>query len=242
VSSRSVGAGVSDSAYVRRQYETETGLAARKSIYEEVTGADARQLALDAVAETAPQDVLEVGCGEGELADRIAQELDTRVVAIDQSERMVELTNVRGVDARIGDVQELPFADGSFDVVLAAWMLYHVPDLDHALAEIVRVLRPGGRLVAVTNHPDHLHEMFRLVGLDRWALPFDGQNGAAILGRFFARVEQRDADGTVVLRDAAAVRRYLGSSERLSQYVDRVPELTDPLVVRRRPIVFVAER
>ena len=43
---------------------------------------------------------------------------------------MVELARARGVDARVGDVQELPFADGAFDCVVAAWMLYHVPDLD----------------------------------------------------------------------------------------------------------------
>jgi SAM-dependent methyltransferase len=233
--------GVSDPGYVRRQYETEAGLAARKSIYEEVSGPDARRLALEAVAEVSPRDVLEVGCGEGELAHWIARETGARLVALDQSERMVDLARALGVDARIGDVQELLFSEASFDVVVAAWMLYHVPSLDQALAEIARVLRPGGRLVAVTNHADHLHEMFRLVGLERWELPFAGENGADLLRRFFARVERRDADGTVTLRDADAVRRYLASSERLSAYAARVPELHEPLVVRRRPVVFVAE-
>src|SRR5215207_11686373 len=48
-----------------------------------------------------------------------------------------------------GDALALPFADGAFDRVIAAEVLEHVPDHDHALAELVRVLRPGGRL-AVT--------------------------------------------------------------------------------------------
>jgi SAM-dependent methyltransferase len=241
VSGDRVVRGTADPAYVARQYASETGLAARKSIYREVTGPDARQIVLDAVAEVAPQDVLEVGCGEGELAERMRTELDARVVAVDQSERMVELSRARGVDARVADVQELPFSDAAFDVVVAAWMLYHVPSLERGLAEIARVLRPRGRLVAATNREDHLQEMFALVGLQRWELPFSGENGEELLRPFFARVERRDADGTVTLHDAEDVRRYLASSERLSAFVDRVPELSGPLVARRRPVVFVAE-
>jgi SAM-dependent methyltransferase len=230
-----------DPAYVRAQYATEDGLAARKSVYEHVTGSDARQLALEAVAEARPERVLEVGCGEGELAARLVAELGVELVALDQSPRMVELARGRGVDARVGDVQELPFPDGSFDVVVAAWMLYHVPSLDLALSEIARVLVPGGRLVAPTNHADHLHEMFALAGAARWELPFGGENGERLLRRFFAHVERRDADGTVTFTSADAIRRYLESSERLAGSAANVPELDEPLVARRRPVVFVAD-
>ena len=231
-----------DPAYVRSQYATEDGLAARKSIYAETTGPDARQVLFDAVAEVHPADVLEVGCGEGELAWRLVRELGVSLVALDQSARMVELARARGVDARVGDLQELAFEDGSFDVVVAGWMLYHVADLDRGLAEIARVLRPGGRLVAATNYTDHLAEMFELVGAQRWELTFSGENGAEILGGVFRRVERRDAVGTVTVRDAAAIRRYLSSSRQLARYAEQVPELDTPLVVRRRPVVLVAER
>src|SRR5207244_7586759 len=108
-----------------------------------------------------PERVLEVGGGEGELAERI-RELGVDVVGVDQSDRMVELQRSKGIDARVGDVQALPFADGEFDVGLAAWMLYHVPDLDRGLAELARVLKPGGRLVAVTNAEEHLQELWEL--------------------------------------------------------------------------------
>jgi SAM-dependent methyltransferase len=230
----------SDPEWVKTQYASEEGLAARLALYEEVSGPDARQMVLDAVAEAHPRQVLEVGCGQGELARRLGEELGISVVAIDQSPRMVEIARGRGVDARVGDVQALPFDDASFDVVVAAWMLYHVPDLDRGIAELARVLRPGGQLVAAANHPDHLYEMFALVGLDEWALPFDGANGAATLARAFDSVEQRDADGTVTVRDADAIRSYLGSAELLREYSHDVPELDGPLVVRRRPVVFVA--
>jgi hypothetical protein len=84
--------------------------------------------------------------------------------------------------------------------------------------------------------------MFALVGAQRWDLPFSGENGAELLGRFFRHVERRDAEGTVTLRDAETIRRYLSSSLRLRSYAQRVPELDEPLVSRRRTVVFVARR
>jgi SAM-dependent methyltransferase len=231
---------IDDPAAVREQYATEAGLAARKSIYADVTGPDARELVFETVAEMQPGSVLEVGCGEGELAQRMTAALEADVVAIDQSERMVELARARGVDARVGDVQELPFVDASLDVVVAAWMLYHVADLDRGVGELARVLRPGGRLVAATNASDHLQEMLDFAGVDDWDFSFRAENGAEILGRHFPSVEVRDASGTVTLHDADQIRRYLRSSIRLHRWVDRVPELEEPLVVRRRPVVFVA--
>jgi SAM-dependent methyltransferase len=169
--------------------------------------------------------------------------LDADVVAVDQSPRMVELTSARGVDARVADVEDLPFEDESFDVVVAAWMLYHVPDLDRGLSEIARVLRPSGRLVAVTNRADHLAELFALVGVERWELPFGGENGETLLARHFETVDRIDADGTVVFADIDMVRAYFASSERLAGLLERLPErLEEPLVVRRRPVVLVAEK
>jgi len=232
---------INDTAYVATQYETEAGLAARKSVYCDVTGPDPREMALAAVLEDAPRRILEVGCGEGELAERLIDDAD--VVAVDQSPRMVELTAERGVDARVADAQELPFPDETFDVVLAAWMLYHVPDVDRALGEFARVLRPGGRLVAATNGNDHLVELLALGGQTRWDLPFSAESGAKVLSRHFSSVERRDARGTVTFRDIAMVQDYFGSSERLAPAIERLPgSLEQPLVARRTPVVFVATK
>ena len=81
-----------------------------------------------------------------------------------------------------------------------------------------------------------------LVGIERRELPFGGENGMSLLAPQFDSVEARDAEGTATFRDADAVRRYLGSSERLAKYVERVPTLSGPVVARRRPVVFVAEQ
>ena len=140
-----------DPEVVRNEYADESGLAVRAAAWKNATGPNARAMAFDAVAEARPARVLEVGCGRGELAARIREELGAEVVAVDQSERMVELTRERGVTAMVADVQELPFDGGSFDCAVAAWMLYHVPDVDRAIGELARVLRRSGRLVAVTN-------------------------------------------------------------------------------------------
>jgi ubiquinone/menaquinone biosynthesis C-methylase UbiE len=88
--------------------------------------------------------------------------------------------------------------------VIAAWMLYHVPDLDRGLAEIWRVLRPGGRLLAVTNSERHLEVLWQLVGIDRLALSFSSENGRAILERHFTTVEQCDVEGVVSFADPRA--------------------------------------
>jgi SAM-dependent methyltransferase len=198
-----------DARLVREEYASERGLEGRRAAYRDAEGDDPRELAFAAVAEVERAAVLEVGCGPGELAERIGRELGVAVVAVDQSERMVELASARGVDARVGDVQDLSFGDCSFDCAVAAWMLYHVPDLDRGLAELRRVLRPGGRLVAVTNHRDHLIELLEAIGAPRafFDSTFTGENGADVLARHFGRVERRDASGTATFRTAMRWRR-----------------------------------
>jgi SAM-dependent methyltransferase len=231
-----------DPAHVREQYATETNLAARKSVYAAAEGPDAREVLFGAVAEAHPQRVLEVGGGEGELAERIVGDVGATLVGIDQSERMVEIQRAKGIDARVGDVQALPFGDGEFDVAVAAWMLYHVTDVDRALAELARVLRPGGRLVAVTNASDHLRELTELAGLGTLMreAAFRSETGAELLERHFARVERRDAYGWVTFDDAA-MRAYASSSSRLAPLL-ALPPLARPIRARRRPTVFVAEK
>lgn len=233
---------IDDAAFVREQYATEERLRARKAAYVNAEGDDPREFAFTAVAEVAPHRVLEVGGGEGELAERIVNELAVDVVAVDQSPRMVELQRSKGIDALVGDVRTLPFADGEFDVAVAAWMLYHVQELDRGLAELARVLKPGGRLVAVTNAGDHLQELWDLAGranaMRRFT--FRSENGAALLRKHFRTVERRDARGWVPM-DEATVRRFAASWTALSALVE-VELQGKPLRVRRHSTVFIAER
>jgi SAM-dependent methyltransferase len=233
-----------DARLVREEYATERGLEARRAAYRDADGDDPRDFAFDAVAEVEPSAVLEVGCGPGELAERIGRELGASVVAVDQSERMVELASARGVDARVGDVQDLPFGDGAFDCAVAAWMLYHVSNLDRGLAELRRVLRPGGRLVAVTNHHDHLIELREAIGASRAFLDssFSGENGAEVLARHFDQVERRDAAGTATFADSEAVASYAQAIVAAADVAGDPYAVEVPLVARRHSAVFVAEK
>lgn len=233
-----------DPAAVRREYASEAGLHARASVYQGLAGSDARDLALHAVEEARPQSVLEVGCGWGEFAARLSDRLGVAVVAVDLSPRMVELSRARGVDARIGDVQALPFEDGTFDCAVANWMLYHVPNVDLGLSELARVLRPGGRLVATTNSVSHLEELWLLVGRDKSTEErhFFAEDGAERLRGHFASVERTDVESAVPFPDGAAVRGYVSSSMAHRHLAERVPMLRDGLVATRRNTVFVAEK
>jgi SAM-dependent methyltransferase len=229
-----------DPAVVRAEYEDETRLAARKAAHANGEGPDAREVLFEAIAEARPARILEVGCGEGELAERMQRELGAEVLAVDQSERMVEITRARGVDARVGNVERLDLPDGSFECVVAAWMLFHVSEVHRALAEIVRVLEPGGRLVAVTNGADHLSELFDLVGGRAWVSNFSAEDADRILPEYFARVERRDAHGWLVFPDAEAAQRYIDSL--VLQQGSRVPPVDGPIRARRTPSIFVAEK
>lgn len=234
---------LNDPGLVREQYADEQNLGARKAIYAGAEGPDARELALQAVAEAAPANVLEVGGGEGELAERIVRELGARLVLVDQSERMVEISRGRGLDARVADVQSLPFPDESFDCTLAAWMLYHAADVPLAISELARVTRPGGRLVAVTNGAGHLAELREVSGGSGWwtGMPFSRENGAELLGRSFATVEARHADGWVSIPDDESIWAYLRSMSGVEPPAELRPHEL-PLRVRRKPTVFVATK
>jgi SAM-dependent methyltransferase len=234
---------LNDPALVRAEYEDESRFSVRQEVWNNATGPDARDIVLDALREISPSRVLEVGPGKGELAERIAQELDADVVAVDQSERMVELTRGRGVEALVGDVQSLPFENGTFDGAVAAWMLYHVPDVDRAVAELARVIRPAGRLVAVTNSAWNLAELWSLVGeTPKAAYVFGRENGEEVLRRQFPRVESHDIDGEVTFPDHAAARAYVTASPVRGHKASTLPDFDGPLVARRRVTVFVADK
>jgi len=105
---------------------------------------------------TGATEVLDVGCGEGQLA-RLAAQLPgvRRVVGLDPTWNQLAVAAERGGPPRYvrAGAHRLPFPDGAFDAVLACLVFEHIEDVDGALAEVGRVLRPGGRFVFMLNHP-----------------------------------------------------------------------------------------
>lgn len=116
-----------------------------------------RAAAVDALRLSAGDAVLDIGCGTGDVAAGLAPLVSPggRVVGIDASETMVRearrRTEGRGlrVEVQVGDAQNLPFDDGTFDACRAERVLVHVPDAKRALAEMARVTRSGGRIAVV---------------------------------------------------------------------------------------------
>jgi SAM-dependent methyltransferase len=228
-----------DPVHVLEQYEREDNLRARQGLYEETEGPNARDVLWQTLVEWQPRLMLEVGGGPGELAQRLQEELGASVAFVDSSPRMVELARARGVDAEVGDIQELPFPDGTFDTVVAAWMLYHVPDLDRGLAEVARVLQPGGALIAVTNSVHHLSELRDLVAQpNMWADAFSRENGESYLGRHFAHIDRFDLETVVTVRDREKLVAYRDSMNVETQPVPEDLEL--PFVVHGRSSIFLA--
>ncbi len=175
---------------------------------------------LDLVTWTSGSHALDAGCGSGRFSGSLAARA-SRVVAFDYSEAMA-LEVASSHPTVIADVCSMPFATGSFDVVLAAWMLYHARDIDAACRELRRVVAPGGALVAVTNGARHTAELETILSaaadrLDAEAtMPSLGANrfriddAAYFLSRWFSNVAAHLRTRRV-LAPAGAVVAYLTS-------------------------------
>jgi SAM-dependent methyltransferase len=230
---------------VRWEYASEERFAKRDAIFHALLqGRNPEDVAFDAVAEGKPRRVLDVGCGLGGLAERFARELGADVKAVDISARMVELTRARGIDAQVADVEALPFADEEFDCVFAGWVLYHVPDLDKALAECARVLRPGGCFVASSYFENNMSELWDLVegAGPREQLSFSHTNGVDSLRRHFANVEQRNVEASLVFPDTASIRDFVSATIDRAHLAPMVPEIVGPFTATTRHVVFTAEK
>ena len=224
------------SADVARQYASTERLQTRRSVWgpgvEGVSPVDVlRQVVIDA----APTRVLEIGCGTGHFARSVLDAMTgVDYIATDLSAGMVEAAAALGVPAQVSAADRLPFADASFDVVVAGWMLYHVPDLDAVLREVRRVLRGGGTFAAATNGDAHLADLLTEAGAGPLRTQFSSENGAAALERHFTQVTRRDVDTRATFDSHAAAAAYVHTFDHESG--EAVARL------RRRPRVCRAHR
>ena len=235
---------LTDRDEVKQEYADESRHDIRRAAFTDwLVGENAKDVAFDLVIERRPRDVLEVGCGDGAFAVRVQEHLGAQVTAVDISPRMVALAREQGVRAGVGDVAALPFPDSSFDLVVANWMLYHAEDLDQALTEIARVLRPGGALIAATLGVENMKELWQLVRApeDMSDYTFTRESGSAALEPHFKAVRQRDVDARIAFPDAGAVKGYVSVALSRDHLADRVPDDLDEFSTRTSQAVFVAE-
>ena len=111
---------------------------------------------LEAIGDCAGLHVLDAGCGEGYMSREIARRGAASIDGIDQSAALLAAARSDprpGVTFTEGSVASLPFPAGTFDLALANHLLNDLPDIDGPVSELARVLKPGGRLVALMLHP-----------------------------------------------------------------------------------------
>jgi len=124
---------------------------------------------LNALGLASGQSLLDVGCGDGSWHPRVVAH-GVSIVGVDLMAGMLREASGRGAQLlprptlAQADAQALPFANNHFDHVLCCGVLYHVPDREHALREMRRVLRPGGRAVISTNGADAMRRIYQLHG------------------------------------------------------------------------------
>ncbi|MER6208770.1 methyltransferase domain-containing protein [Streptomyces sp. NPDC001642] len=138
-----------------------------------------RPAMLALAGDVAGRRILDVGCGSGALFAAL-RDRGAMVSGFDASAGMLELARQRlgdGADLQVADLgSPLPYADGTFDDVVASLVLHYLEDWGPALAELRRILRPGGRLIASVDHPFAVNLIHREAGREAECDYFDITN------------------------------------------------------------------
>lgn len=174
---------------------------------------------------TAPANarVLEIGCGPGSLWHEHSPPIPPgwQLTLTDLSLGMAakarqNISHQAAYSCASGPA--LPFPAAHFDMAIANHMLYHVPDLPKTLAELHRVLKPGGRLYAATNGKNHLAEMREIIKEYDPAFVYNAptrsfllENGGAQISQYFDTVETHIYPDSIQLTDAQPLVDYIQS-------------------------------
>ena len=171
--------------------------------------------------------VLELGCGPGymwkECINRIPD--GWSITLSDLSEGMLDaawrnlVVTGRAFKYEQMDAQSIPYPDETFDIVIANFMLYHVPDRPRALQEIHRVLKPGGYFMAATAGQGHLDELNRwlkkansITDFTPFNSPFTLENGLEQLKLVFLNTEIKRYDDRLCVTEIEPLMAYIFST------------------------------
>lgn len=196
----------------------------------------------DHINAAAESHILELGCGPAVLWRSNLDRLPTNwhITLSDFSPGMLQEAQQNLGEHRSSftfrqiDAQSIPFPDASLDVVIANHMLYHVPDLSRALAEIRRVLKPQGHFYASTNGQNHFHEIDTLLqqivptanwwgdksGYNRASRSFSLENGHSVLSHEFAQITLHRYEDVLLVTETEPLIAYILSGPIKSILVD----------------------
>jgi len=190
---------INTTEYVQKQYQKSDGLHTRISIHEKYS---TNKMGLSNWYFTkyemnSGMRVLELGCGTGSMwmGHEDVIEKCGELVLSDFSTGMLEkakenIGDISNVSYRVIDIQDIPYEDESFDIVIANYMLYHVPDIKKALSEVRRVLKSGGLFYAGTTGENGIMEtIVKYLNMPLcYKNTFSLENGLKQLESFFSEI------------------------------------------------------
>lgn len=221
---------------IEKQYKTAENLNTRISIHDKYS-TNAQPFADWIVShyEIAPgAKVLELGCGTGSMWKNNLHLLTggADLTLTDFSEGMLETARANlpvrdDVHFQVVDIQNIPYSDASFDVVIANMMLYHVPDLHKGLSEVRRVLKPGGKFYCATygihGIMEYVTDLLRDMDVSgSIGTTFTLQNGGDSLGKHFETVQRFDREDGLAITDIGDFADYIYSMSGLTN-MENVP-------------------
>jgi SAM-dependent methyltransferase len=220
---------------VRQMYTTDEALRIRQEIHDRYTvpAIDFPAWALGCLNWRGDESVLDVGCGPGSWYTSLKRKLPgVAYTGIDLHAGML-LNHPNSKATLVADAQHLPFADHSFDVLMANHMMFHVPDIDLAIREFRRVLKPDGIFMATTNSVHNMPELQVLIrravtllvppGTTHVQVPlpssdrFTLETGTRMLSRYFQGVVRYDLPGMLVFPSVDPVMAYLESTRSVRE-------------------------
>jgi ubiquinone/menaquinone biosynthesis C-methylase UbiE len=208
---------------LREQYTDDAHLTARQSLWKLRTGPALHDTVLNLATLQGTETIVDIGCGNGAyLAELHRRGHAGPVLGLDLSEGMARHSQ-RHAPTTVADAQALPLRNGSVDIALSLHMLYHVPNLNQAISELRRVIRPSGTAMVATNGPGHTAEAKQIlakaarqvtdidVDLNWDTLRFHPQAARELLTTAFDEVDLHELGDSFPVRDPAIIRDYLAS-------------------------------
>ncbi len=161
--------------------------------------------------------VLEIGCGNGDIwKDKNIDKID-KLILTDFSNGMLDSakSNLKNnnISFKVCDIQNLPFDNNSFDVVIANMMLYHVPDISKGLSEVKRVLKDNGKFYCATFGENSVGRFTAeiLDAEDNTNKKFTLQNGKKILEKHFKKIKKEEYADKLIISDIEDMIKYIFS-------------------------------
>jgi SAM-dependent methyltransferase len=220
---------------VRQMYTSDEALRIRQETHERysVPQVDFVEWALNCVQWRGDEVVLDVGSGPGRWYEVLMQKFPSiTYFGVDRYPGMLA-RHIGRTTLAVGDAQDLPYADASVDVVMANHMMFHVPDIDRAIREFRRVLKPGGIIMSTTNSVHNMPELQVLMrravtllvppGTTHIQVPsapsdlFTLETGTRQLARHFYGVVRYDLPAVLVFPTVEPVLAYLESTRSVRE-------------------------